>query len=504
MQRKKTIRLVIILLAVVVFCVGGVLVLKLAVPPAEADASASPSPTPAREVPYIMQEDAELLTGYEAKHANGSAFIVNFGKDNEGNATYEFSPKADYFSYNNAKFRTMRYQLCTMSAMSVVEEKTDDLEKYGLAKPQFTLSMKFPDKTIRVFLGNATPVDVGYYAKTDISDRIYLIGQGLAELMMRTEFDYREIASFPKYSGDDVYENIDWVTLTLRDGTVIELRGDNDMIISGNVTASHYVMLQPVVSSTNDQAVMEKVLDIAAKVSYVGLDSDITPDKLKDYGLDKPARLQIRDTTGNSLDIVVGKQGTKSTGGTFYYCADADQYTASVEDGIPLTLLIYDSVAFDWLTVNYLDLMDRSAWGYEIHSVESVDYVLDGEEYTLLLEEFNAVAETGLEYKDVKGTLNGKELTATNTKRLYSRTLGLRVVGEVTSEINSAAEYVITLNMRDGSKHRLELVPINDRQYAAVADGIVKHYVYLSNIRNIPDAIARLLDDRDLPLQFDQ
>ncbi|MDR0936259.1 MAG: DUF4340 domain-containing protein [Oscillospiraceae bacterium] len=503
MQRKKTIRLVIILLAIVVVCVSAIAVANIVAPPENPNASATATGTPAPAVPYITREDAELLTGYEAKHANGKAFIVSFGTDEQGKATYEFSPKAEYFSYNTAKFRTMRYQLCGMAAMKLVEEKTDDLSKYGLDKPQFTLTLKFTNKTIKFFLGNATPVDVGYYAKTDDSDRIYLIGQGLAEMVMRDEFAYREIASFPKYTGDEVYENIDWVTLTQRDGTVIEIRGDNDMIIAGNVTASHYIMLQPLVSSVNDQFVMERIFDVVAKVNYTGIDSDITREKLKDYGLDKSARMQMRDTQGNSLDIVIGKKATTATGGEYYYCADTDQYNAAVEDGIPLTLLIYDAVSMDWLTVNYLDIFDRSVWGYDIHTVESVDYDLDGDKYTLKFTEFDAVGETGVEYKDVVGELNGKELTSLNAKRLYSRTLGLRRVGEVSADISGKADYVITLNMRNGSKHRLELVPLNERQYAAVVDGTATHYVYLSNIQNIPNAIARLMDDRDLPLQYD-
>ena len=128
---------------------------------------------------------------------------------------------------------------------------------------------------------------------------------------------------------------------------------------------------------------------------------------------------------------------------------------------------------------------------------------MNGTVYTMELEEYDDVTGSGVDVVRTVGTINGKSISETNTKRLYSRTLNLREVGEVDANAElGSAEYSITLNLRDGGTRVLELIALNERQYACRVDGKTEFYIYKSNIDTLTTAIERVMDDRNVSLVY--
>jgi len=79
----------------------------------------------------------------------------------------------------------------------------------------------------------------------------------------------------------------------------------------------------------------------------------------------------------------------------------------------------------------------------------------------------------------------------------------MRQVGELDRSIElGEAEYTITLNLRDGSSRLLEMIPLNERQYACRVDGKAEFYVYKKNINTLMTAIERVMDDRNVSLVY--
>ena len=126
-----------------------------------------------------------------------------------------------------------------------------------------------------------------------------------------------------------------------------------------------------------------------------------------------------------------------------------------------------------------------------------------GVKYEMLLREYDDVTGSGVEVVRTVSTLNGKEVTEDNTKRIYTRTLNLRQVGELAKDIElGEAEYTITLKLREGGSRLLEMIPLNDRQYACRVDGKAEFYVYKRNIQTLITALDRVLDDRNVSLVY--
>jgi hypothetical protein len=493
-------QILIVGIIIVVFGLGVIIMAYVFPDPNKANPDVSASPTASEgPVHYIIKEDGNDLVSIENIYPDGTTMLIEYGRDPEGKLTYKVTPDSEFFAYDTSKFRSMMFTLTSLTAIQKIEENPKDLSLYGLDNPQFTMKLSFNGgKVITLTVGNSTPVDMNFYVMTDDKNTVYTVGNYLGNLIMRTELQFRDIDVFPTYEGEEIYTNIDWVKLTKRDGTEIEVILDSDLSMQGNITSSNYLLLSPVVSSCNDENVQKSILDVVATLTYSGVVKDITKEEMAEYGFSRPARLQMRDVSGNQIDLTIG-----TVNDSVVYAAYTSQYEACLKGEVHLTLLSYTPSAFNWLDLNYLALMNRTVWIENIHNIESIDYNLNGDEYHMALREYDDITNSGVEVVRTVGTLNGKELSEDNTKRLYARTLNMRVINEIPDSVELGdPSYKITLNLRDGGKQVLEMIMLNERQYACVVNGTARFYVYTNNLKNLLYAFERLNDDRDIPLIY--
>lgn len=460
----------------------------------------STAPVSQEPVRYVIKEDGDSLTKLRAIRPDGETLTVDYIRGEDGKLTYDVEPKAKFFDYNTSKFRSMMFTLTSLTAVAFVEENPEDLSIYGLDQPQYQVELTFNDgRVINLYVGDNTPVDYYYYAMTDAEDVVYTIGNYLTTLIMRTELEYRNIKTFPQYTEEDIYTNITWIRLTNDKGVVTEVTLDSEFSIPGNKSSSNYMMLSPVVSSCNDDLIQEKLLDVAATLTYGDILCDITAEQFAEYGLDNPRRFEMKDTSGNSMDLVIG-----GAVGNYTYAVMGEQYDAFMNGEVDeVTILTYASDAFACIDVSYDTLVNRAIWIQDIHSIESIEYDMAGEKYVMVLSEYDDVTGSGVEVVRTVGNINGKDISEDNTKRIYTRTLNMRQVGELDRSIElGEAEYNITLKLRDGSTRLLEMIPLNERQYACRVDGKAEFYVYKKNIQTLITALERVMDDRNVSLVY--
>ena len=460
----------------------------------------STAPVSEEPVRYVIKENGDSLVRLKAIRPDGESLTVDYIRDENGKLTYDITPKAKFFDYNTSKFRSMMFTLSSLTAVAFVEENPEDLAIYGLDDPQYQVELTFDDgRVINLYVGDNTPVDYYYYAMTDTENVVYTIGNYLTTLIMRTELEYRDIKTFPQYTEEDIYTNITWIRLTNDKGVTTEITLDEDFSIEGNKASSSYMMLSPVISSCNDDLVQEKLLDVAATLTYGDILCDITAEQFAEYGLDNIRRFEMKDTSGNSMDLVIG-----GAAGNYTYAVMGEQYDAFMNGEVDeVTILTYASEAFECIKVNYDTLVNRAIWIQDIHSIESIEYNMAGEKYVMTLSEYDDVTGSGVEVVRTVGKLNGKDVNEDNTKRIYTRTLNLRQVGELDRSIElGEAEYTITLKLRDGSSRLLEMIPLNERQYACRVDGKAEFYIYKKNIQTLITALDRVMDDRNVSLVY--
>lgn len=423
---------------------------------------------------------------------------ISRSTDENGSETYSYdvSPDPGKFDYDTSMFRSMLYTLTSISANSVVEEDAKDLSAYGLDDPTATVKTYYSDGSeVDLIIGSQAPVDQAYYCMTNESNTVYTIGNYVDSLLVRRPIEYRAITLFPTYTEDDIYTNIDWVKLTNRDGSVIEIQLDSDQSNEYNTEGSQYVMLQPYQVSGNATTIQQNILDVVATLSLGSIIKDISEDEYAEYGLDHPAKLEMTDTSGNEVRLLIGDT-----------CPNAD-YTYCMLEGTD-TLLTCSSSAVAWEGVSYVQFMLRTVWSYSIEQLKSLNMNIDGTDYTVDVTHSTKKNANGNDADQVNGTLDGEEISETNIRRLYIKCLYFRVVDNLTEDekkeyADAKATSSITIELEDGETHVLELVPMTDRKYAMRLDGEMEYYCYKKNLTSLETAIEYVKSGDELDFNFD-
>jgi hypothetical protein len=492
----KSIKPILISIAVIVVVLIAMVILIYVVPETteteEDTTETTEETTTTSETVYIVNENYEDLVSFDILPTEGTDIHVDVNVTDDG---YEFDvePASTFFDYDSSMLRSMTYTVTSMSAKSVVDDDDPDLAAYGLDEPWHTVRTTYSDgHVVEIYLGNQTPVDSNYYCMSNLSDDIYVLGSYMVSLLTRTDLDYRAITLFPTYTDDDIYSNIDWIKITERDGTEIELVLDEDQTNEYNVTSSLYVMLQPQQGSGNDTIIESDLMDIVATVEASDILCDITEDEYKDYGFDDPVRLEMTDVSGNSLDLLIGD-----------VCPN-DSYTYVMVNGSD-TVLSCPTSALTWQNINYYDLMIRTVWSCSITNVASIDYELDGVTHSLQMEHYVTQNANGNDTDGINATLDGQEILETNARRLFVRTLNFRAIGDASTDDVEGIEPLgtVTITMLDGTSNTMELYPLNDRQYAVSIDGVIQSYCYKKNYNTLVEAIDLVLSGEELDFSFD-
>ena len=423
---------------------------------------------------------------------------ISRSTDDKGSEVYSYdvSPDPGKFEYDTSMFRSMLYTLTSITANSVVEEDAKDLSIYGLDEPTATVKTYYSDGSeVDLIIGSQAPVDQTYYCMTSESGTVFTIGSYVDSLLVRRPIEYRAITLFPTYTEDDIYTNINWVKLTNRDGSEIEIQLDSDQSNEFNTEGSQYVMLEPYQVSGNASTIQQNILDVVATLSLGSIIKDISEEEYAEYGLDHPAKLEMTDTSGNEVRLLIGDT-----------CPNAD-YTYCMLEGTD-TLLTCSSSAVAWEGVSYVQFMLRTVWSYSIEQLKSLNMNIDGTDYTVDVTHSTKKNANGNDADQVNGTLDGEEISETNIRRLYIKCLYFRVVDNLTEDekkeyADAKATSSITIELEGGETHVLELVPMTDRKYAMRLDGEMEYYCYKKNLASLETAIEYVKSGDELDFNFD-
>ncbi len=510
MKSLKTI--IIAGVVLLVFVIASVVVINIPQSSSEA-AEAASNTEAAAETVYVVNRDYNELerftivpTKREVNEDTAYAYAseeldvkIIQNKDADGTIAYEYevSPDPGKFEYDSSKFRSMLYTISSISAVKLVEENAKNLSDYGLDEPTATVRTYYSDGSqVDIIIGSQAPVDDNYYCMTSESNAVYTIGSYVDSLLVRRPIEYRDITLFPAYTEDDIYTNINHVTLTERDGSCIETVLDTNLDNEYNTEGSQYVMLQPYQVSGNDTTIKSYIMDVVSTLALGSIIKDIDEAEYAEYGLDKPAKLEMTDISGNSVSLLIGD-----------LCPNAD-YTYCMLEGTN-TLITCTSSAFEWMGLSYVQLMLRTVWSYNIEDLQAVNIDVDGDKYEMLVEHYVKKNANGNDADGVTGTLNGEEITKeTNVRRLYIKCLYFRIVDNLTEdekkECAKAEPYAtITIKLQRGESHTLELIRMSDRKYAMRLDGEMEYYCYKKNLTSLMDSIRYVQEGDELDFSFD-
>lgn len=504
MKSLKTI--IIAGIVLVVLIIASVIVINI---PASADANVEEGSAAetTKESVYVVNRDYSDLVRFtivptEREVSEDTAYAyaseeldvkITSSVDEKGSTvySYEVSPDPGKFEYNTSMFRSMMYTLTSISATNLVEEDAKNLSDYGLDEPTAVVKTYYSDGSeLDIIIGSMAPVDNNYYCMTSESNNVYTIGSYVDSLLVRRPIEYRDITLFPAYTEEDVYTNINWVSMTSRDGNTVEIELDADLDNEYNTEKSQYVMLQPYKCSGNSTTIQSNILDIVSTLTLGTIVKDITEDEYAEYGLDKPAKLEMTDIAGSEVHLLVGDT-----------CPNTD-YTFCMLEGTD-TLLTATSSAFTCLDTSYVQFMLRTIWTFNIEKLQSVDIKIGDTDHRMDVTHYVKQNANGNDADGVQGTLDGQETSETNLRRLYIKCLYFRIIGNLTEdekkELDKTEAYAsITINLEDDESHLLELIPMSDRKYAMRVDGEMEYFCYKKNLTDLETAIGYVLDGDEL------
>ncbi len=400
---------------------------------------------------------------------------------------FRVEPSVEGWTYDRNKLSSTAWNAVSVSAVAKVADSTNDLAYYGLDDPEFVFDISFEGgKSFHLVIGKLTAVDDSYYGMIDDDPAVYAVGKYSIQKLTTSELNYRELDFFDtgRYLDEstntyDADGDIKYVHLKSESrGLDIEVRQRTAEELAGDLPAgtTNWHMSAPIESECNDAAIEDDFIDVLVAMRVSSVVADVADDTmLEEYGFDDPVELWMENSEGEKVHYYIG---TYNASGNCYVMVEGCNSVLYAENFTPSIL-----------ETDYIDLMFKLLWIQNIRDVVRVEYYL-GDQRRLL----NIIDN----YKDDDGndvfyaTLDGRSISSTNARRLFTYALNLMIVGELKEDIDVSSrtpEYKLAIAMSDGTRHTLELYSLNERQYAASVNGKdATFYVNVSDIKDLKTA----------------
>lgn len=356
---------------------------------------------------------------------------VLFAKKQDGWAMIEPRPyKVDAGTVNSLENR-----LKDFLASRILEEDSEDLQRYGLDKPTATISFKLDDGTENTLLiGEMTASKVQYYAKDSAREQIYILGSYDVESFLRPVSDFRDRTILAVDTGA-----INTLSLEILDKRDFILAGDD----SGN-----WSIVDPLEIEARGDAVGEMLGDIQKlKIKDFVIEN---ADDLSRYGLNEPAyTLEIRDNK-KGQKIYFGKIDDDNQ--VIYIKVDdyEEVYTLSLE-------------AFDPRRFKIANFLNEAPLSVAVVDINKVTIIEDD-----LVVEFIRDTSKG---EDVF-TYFGKTVNQEDFTTLYVNIMALTAEGYDPENKVGTPDLTVMLELTDNSETiKAEFVKRDDLSYHMILNG---------------------------------
>lgn len=368
-------------------------------------------------------------------------------------------------------FTTMAGVFANLSATHVIEETTQNLEEYGLDKPQYVARAKTAEGAETVlYVGMQNTVTTEYYVYTDSVPGVYTVGTTAINYFARGLMDFAEVPDFPTVS------NADFLSLETRNGEEYmktEMLKESAYDMSGIIT---WYVTEPFdheyVAHTST---LDKMFAGIVELSYSGV-AAYRPDEAQrsGMGLDQPqkelaftyteaAEGTETETTSETVQKTVNSYrlhiGNQKEGSDYYYVQ---------EEGSELVLLMSKSSLDSIISYTSKDLVNKYFALINIDSVDSIDIVLeDGSEYTL-----------------TPPASDADDAAAEEQKSLYQTIISIhaeKIVDSQTGPFNMLPLKIRFNRNTEPSLFEIQFAEYDTSYYLAIADG---EGIYLVNKRD--------------------
>ena len=349
------------------------------------------------------------------------------------------------------KFTPYTYQLNViatamgrLTADHKVDAKEGDLSKYGLDSSS-TVVCHTADKDYTLYVGSSSVTDEFCYVMVPDDDTIYCIDSSVGA-------DLR----------GDIAKICDPYIIECKDNEIVRfaLEHNGEVVYDlsrGEENTSVWSLNGPVTDVDIDSITVNTILTSMVRIE-TGNFACFTKDKseLAQYGLDEPAYTFTVETADKTITLEFPELGEEDEQ---VWCYDTD--TCEV------CSISSNNAAF--LSGKWSDLTTKQVMIVSFYDAESLDINVDGETHTLKIDHDNSK----YVFDDIDVTAKDNEEALQNFEYLYASVSEIKhdEFRDDFPEKMGDPTCTFTYTLTDGTKRKLELVPIDDNTYWAYVDG---------------------------------
>ena len=355
-----------------------------------------------------------------------------------------------------------------ISGAKEVKGAKKDNPDYGIADSDNYIVINGKDKTAKkVIFGKSANFDNRVYAACDNSNAVYTVSESTMQSVMVLpqnlrnldicEIDNTSITGFSLIRGGASVIDISYVEKT-------EDEKQNEALAGMATYTMNYPYKGVKASSDRVGELFKEITSLSANAIAAEGNAN-----LKEYGLDSPTVLKIKDSGGEHT-IKIGK---KSENG--YYIMYNDSNVVYIAD-CPFASTAANLKADDFI--------DRFIHIFDIGSVKKIDVKAPDASYTLKIK--------GNTQKDsAKYYLNDKKVAEDSFKKAYQSIIGVMAADIEKSIPGGDVQYEITFTFDDKTKKTFSYYRFNERYSIVKADSGLICTTLTDNLKNITEVLDK-------------
>lgn len=431
-----------------------------------------------------------ILTNKEQNNLKEAVLISQDGelalipiKNNQNNIEWKIKGYEDVL-FNQTNMTSIVSTLTNLTMSDIIAEKADNISDFGLDNPIVEAKAVFDnEEDITLYIGDKTVDGNYYYAKTDKSDRIYILENLYANRLQSklNELIDKSINMISQYK-------ILYLNIKRKGNEEIDIEYSENK--EGNASELENLGMQTLRMNKpfNGATVYPTNLQdsVLGNLSSITLDEliEVYPDDLNKYGLASPEMEITMKDDEYSVYLKIGN------------AYDNDNLYCMINQR-PHVFTINKNAIEPFININVFDFIEKFvALNYRVN-VESIDINSNKGNYKITFSDDDTKENT--EEKNVmrdnrKSFINGKEFDDDSFSEFYELLIGI-TFDNIDENFSVSGEPVVTIkyNLKDGSYQNINFYEYDNSFYLADNGKLDKLVVHKHNVDIMLDKAEQLL-----------
>lgn len=392
------------------------------------------------------------------------------------------------FPLNESQVELMVNAIAKLSAEGIVTQEPEDLEQYGLSKPQLTAELKLKDGTsITLWIGDTLPSNSSRYAKLDGSNAVYKISSSVRSYLEKTKKDLIQADELPTISG-----TIQTIKIEDIKGTIRLFYEENNELDRSGSNVNPWVIEGSNGKMSADTSAVTELLDRYKSFSTIEC-VDYRKENFEQYGLLNPVKaLRIFYLEETSQEETIEEESVQKEITLYFGSQDENgNYYVRTEDSV-FTYLMSEETVNSLLSPDLESLIDKYAIRVNINIVEKISITYGKVTHTTEIKRTEIKTEDETTQTEDNFILDGKEFGDDSEFRTYYQKLISLQGKEILEEaVNLTEEPVLSIQIERNTDNfsilKAEFFPYDSSYYIMQLEGTTKFLIDMRDVQTFID-----------------